>query len=598
MQDALSTRLQQPQCSQPRFRTQRLLLRYCAVPKASFRTRSTPSGISATAARQHDLMILHALESIQGFGPPDEFRDQWETICQLPKRQAGMGLLSAAGLAKLSFLSSISEAAGLMRKAEIQPRFQRILPTLEAWLAPPPRPNAELPTAAAQLRQQRLTPVLPILQAVSADLLEFVNAIKQHRQRPSHENFAESLLDNPKALPKIPSDLAAVDPKLQKRLSLLHHEMISPALNERLSPSARAMRLSLKCKGASAPLEAIPSCQELTLCSEVFKSFLWSYQLIPIFQFESKDHLDHPMHQPCNCRSSSRELPPPPTVPGHFYCCTLAGGMTDRHDCVANELAACLRSASVTVTNRIQHARGSGPVKPRPDLDGVDWPGLGDQSFFEVTVTSHLRPSVLQRSQEYPLSAANDAERGKLNKYSQLATDENKHLYLLAFEASGAFGHGVSFLLSSLAARADPLAFEATSADRTWASHTWKQYWKQRIACAFWRGTAIMFQKNAAAVRGRHIRNQLTEDEEVDEDTQGPVRAAGPKMGCSFYQAPPPQFRQAHPAFHHGAAPQHQPPTPPQQAGASHSAAPTSGHESVAQPPRREDGAGTAASSD
>ena len=107
-----------------------------------------------------------------------------------------------------------------------------------------------------------------------------------------------------------------------------------------------------------------------------------------------------------------------------------------------------------------------------------------------------------------------------------------------------------------------------------------------------------MFQKNAAAVRGRHIRNQLTEDEEVDEDTQGPVRAAGPKMGCSFYQAPPPQFRQAHPAFHHGAAPQHQPPTPPQQAGASHSAAPTSGHESVAQPPRREDGAGTAASSD
>ena len=266
--------------------------------------------------------------------------------------------------------------------------------------------------------------------------------------------------------------------------------------------------------------------------------------------------------------------------------------MTDRHDCVANELAQCLRSASVTITNRIQHTRGSGQMKPRPDLDGIDWPNRGDQSFFEVTVTSHLRPSVLQRSQEHPLSAASTAERGKLRKYSQLATDENKHLYLLAFEASGAFGQGVSALLSGLAARADPFAFEASSADRTWASHHWAQFWSQRIACAFWRGSAIMFQKNADTVRGRHSRIQRTEDEEEDEDVQDPVHAAGPRtVGCSFYQAAPSHFRRAHPPHQGPAA--HPQPTPSQHTGASHPAAPASGQEG-AQPSRRDQEAGAA----
>ena len=229
-------------------------------------------------------------------------------------------------------------------------------------------------------------------------------------------------------------------------------------------------------------------------------------------------------------------------------------------------------------------------------------------SFVEVTATSHLRERVLQQSQEHPLAAATAGERGKLNKYSQLATDENKHLYALAFEASGAFGNGVSFLLSRLAARADPVAFEASSEDRTWASHTWNQWWTQRLACAFWRGSAIMFQKNASAVRGRDLRSPQTGDEYEDEEEQGPARASGPKMGCAFYQAPPLHSRQAHlPHNMRGpAAPQQPTSPPPPQAGnarASHSAAasppldPASALGQGAQPLRCEEGAGAAGAS-
>jgi len=237
-------------------------------------------------------------------------------------------------------------------------------------------------------------------------------------------------------------------------------------------------------------------------------------------------------------------------------------------------------------------------MKQRPDLAVMDWPGLGDESLIEVTVTSPLRPSVLQRSHIHPLSAAGDAERGKWRKYSQLATDENKYLYLLAFEASGAFGQGVSYLLSKLAARHDPVAFDATSEGRTWASYSWTQYWTQIIACAFWRGSTIMFNKNAAAVRGHHVRNHFTPDEEEDGDAQVPVRMARPNrdMGCSFYQAPPLHFRQARLPHQGSAAAQHQPTPAQHSAGASHSAAQTSAREQADQPRRPEDVAGAAAS--
>ena len=248
--------------------------------------------------------------------------------------------------------------------------------------------------------------------------------------------------------------------------------------------------------------------------------------------------------------------------------------MVDRHDVLVNEFVPCFQSTGASVKNNTNHTRGSGPMKLRPDLDGWDFPNCGDRFMADILVTNPARPSVLHQSQGHPLAAATAGERGKLNKYSQLATDENKHLYALAFEASGAFGKGVSFLLSRLAARADPVAFEASSEDRTWASHTWNQWWTQRLACAFWRGSAIMFQRNASAMRSRDPRSPQAGDEEEDEEEHGPARASGPKMGCAFYQAPPLHSRQAHlPHNMRASAPPQQPSPFPPQAAASHSAA-------------------------
>ena len=167
--------------------------------------------------------------------------------------------------------------------------------------------------------------------------------------------------------------------------------------------------------------------------------------------------------------------------------------------------------------------------------------------------------------------AASMAERRKLIKYTDLAWNENKHLYILALEASGAFGHGLQKLMSHVSARADPSLFDASEADRTWASSHHLQYWTQRLACAFWRGSSIMFQKNAAAVRG-HLQNAQRSRDEEEEDGPMPARAPVPRGGLSYYQAPPP-FLSA-PMSHPGARQQqHQQPPSTHHQGASHAAA-------------------------
>ena len=155
------------------------------------------------------------------------------------------------------------------------------------------------------------------------------------------------------------------------------------------------------------------------------------------------------------------------------------------------------------------------------------------------------------------------AERRKLAKYSDFAWREGKHLYLLVLEASGSFGVGVQKLLCFLAARADKAAFDATSESRTWAASTWHQFWTQRVACAFWRGSSIMFKKNAAAVRERSSHEGFAQNEQGgDAEDPAPQGAFIPRSTSTYYQAPP-SFAQQRPQHHQGPPQPPAPPTPP-----------------------------------
>ena len=171
----------------------------------------------------------------------------------------------------------MGSAAALTRSTPaLLARFALIKPHLDRWLVEPKQGLPQDP------KYEDLPESLSLLCQISADLVELSRSILAHRSG-SHANakFAEAMIDKPQQLPRTPADLARADPKLQQRLSHLCHEMTSSALFEHLSPSAKAMRLSLKSFGASAPLDAIPSCPELTLSSGVFRDFLYSYGYLP-----------------------------------------------------------------------------------------------------------------------------------------------------------------------------------------------------------------------------------------------------------------------------------------------------------------------------
>ena len=524
-----------------------LLLRFCAVPKASFRMRTAPPLLAAPSAARHDELIMQALVEMQGFWCAPLFEREWSTICHLPKREAGLGLLSAVQLSKIAFLSSVAAAAALTRSTPaLLARFALIKPHLDRWLV---EPKQGLPQAA---KYEVLPERLPLLCQVSADLDDLLRAIQAHRAG-SHANakFAEAMIDKPQLLPRSPADLARADPKLQQRLSHLCHEMTSSALFEHLSPSAKAMRLSLKSFGASAPLDAIPSCPELTLSSGVFREFLYSYEMQHIFVFEDRARQPGAQPETCSCHSKRGSGSPPAilTLPGHVYCCTASLGLTIRHDVLFSEFAEGLRSVGVIVTTHFQQGRGD-PIEPRPDLAGTNLPAPGDEALLEGTISSQNNASTLAVAAQTALATATAAERRKLAKYSDLAWKEGKHLYLLVLEASGAFGVGVQKLLRALAARADKAAFDATSESRTWAASTWHQLWTQRIACAFWRGSSIMFKKNAAAIRERSSHDGFAHNGQGG-DAEDPAPRGGfiPRSTSTYYQAPP-SFAQQRPQDH------------------------------------------------
>ena len=86
---------------------------------------------------------------------------------------------------------------------------------------------------------------------------------------------------NPTLLPQTAVDLLALQPKLQQRLSRLWAEANSDVLRDSASVPFRARMLSQRQRGSTHPLEAIPSCEALTMPNDTCQLFLKNYQAIP-----------------------------------------------------------------------------------------------------------------------------------------------------------------------------------------------------------------------------------------------------------------------------------------------------------------------------
>jgi hypothetical protein len=125
-----------------------------------------------------------------------------------------------------------------------------------------------------------------------------------------------------------------------------------------------------------------------------------------------------------------------------------------------------------------------------------------------------------------------------MNKFSQLAAAESRHLLIAAFEASGAFGRGVQHILRLCALRVNQAAFDESAAERTWASRQFRPYWDQRIACGFWRGSYQMYGKNTKALQSQSMLAALS-SVAADELYEHSHAVPGGQASRGFHQPPP-----------------------------------------------------------
>ena len=95
--------------------------------------------------------------------------------------------------------------------------------------------------------------------------------------------------------------------------------------------------------------------------------------------------------------------------------------------------------------------------------------------------------------------AAHCAEQVKARKYNSFAERMNHGLAVLAVETTGAFGEGLLKWLHQCSDRHDVDNFQQSAESRSWSSDTFKRYWMQRLAIAYWRGAFQMVRAQLKA---------------------------------------------------------------------------------------------------
>ena len=302
-----------------------LLLRFCGPQRIQHFARSCPPSVSVPHLRSLDNMFTALLAQLQGFSLPDD--SIWPRLVHLPQRLGGLGLIAAADIAQLAYLSSFADTLRLANAVS----YPALVP-LRQFILSLSSLSSECPW--------------PVAMEYSGCLVAFADRITVLRRlRPD--------TPDPSVDPRFPRnlvDLLTTPPKLQQRLSRLWHEATLAEIISVASPMVRAHLLSNRQPSCSAPLDAIPVSPALSLSNEEFKQFLFNFQCLPEL---------NPVPTTCPCLLNNARSGSLRSDPHHDMHCRLGKGWLLRHNSALSALADCIRSAGYTVYNQSQSVGGS-----------------------------------------------------------------------------------------------------------------------------------------------------------------------------------------------------------------------------------------------
>ncbi len=143
--------------------------------------------------------------------------------------------------------------------------------------------------------------------------MSFKEELDSFRRRPGNHAFQESHINQHSQLPCTVPQLRTSQPKLQHRLSLMHHEFSHRNFLSSVSSALKASLLSNRQYGASLCFN-IPSCPELVISNEVFQFFVQSHLCVRLLSDNQGPlHVCHPPRFPiqlsCSQYLSHGQLP-------------------------------------------------------------------------------------------------------------------------------------------------------------------------------------------------------------------------------------------------------------------------------------------------
>ena len=419
-------------------------------------------------AAAHDDNMFQAFQS---FTSTHSNNPLFRELVHLPIKLNGAGITAATPIAPLAYVSSVADG---LRLVDSKP-FEGVQQDIQRWATSDPQ----------------LVPLWEGAQEVNQILMSFKEELDSFRRQPGNHAFQESHINQPSQLPCTVPQLLTSQPKLQHRLSLMHHEISHRNFLSSVSSALKASLLSNRQYGASLCFNIIPSCPELVISNEVFQFFVQSHLCVRLLsdnQGPATCTCAIPLGSPSNSRVVNIS---------HMDNCPLGGGTVDRHDALAQVASQFFIAAGFQV-HKDFHKQG--PSSLKPDLTVFGFPSVGQSSFVEVSVTNPLASQSVRDAVATPLSAATACESAKIKKYKELARAENRSIYTFVLESTGAFGKGVKEILSTACASADISPHNIASVCATRFPPSFRKFWSQRFAVTFWQGSLQMQKARAHSI--------------------------------------------------------------------------------------------------
>ena len=391
------------------------LLIKCAVPRGNYWIRTLPPSLSASYASQRDEALWDAsLSLLHAKDVPEPLRRTGRRIAELPARMGGLGLRSTIRTAPAAYWASWADALE-MTKARNPDLTARILARLTAGTSPEDGCLHELTTCAELLRREG-----------------FDNL-------PSWGALGDGLRPPPLPQTQDPTDRT---PGWQFFASSSRENSARTDLLRSMCRSAQALLRSQSGPGASAALDAAPTCPSCTMKAHQLQAWIRRRLRWPLPLTE----------RTCACGNRVDELG------DHYGACTRSGRVKARATPIERVVAQICREAGARVRPNVKlrdlniAVRASDERQIEVIASGLPLFG-GSQLAVDVTLRGALSRDGIPRSEAHwrDGAAADAARADKESKYPELAAGSRCCLVVLALETAGRFSAETVDFLHQLA---------------------------------------------------------------------------------------------------------------------------------------------------